>query len=921
MPLVEVESPERLPATPEGKVGGLVPVEHDQTVDYDVGAPFTTQVGLMRQSNPAEAKAYLEKLYGKDNFGQDKFGNWWAYQDVPKGFDLWKHASEKQKKLKPGEASPGIDPSEWIKAGSERRKVAVFPKGFGREIMADMAASAPTQAGAIIGGELASPLGPVGVVGGTALGAIFGKAADEAAKYYQGTYRKTPAELELELGKEGLLQGGMAAAGPIGRGIVSTGEKVVRKFAGVTPETKALGQKLMNDTWIHPQTGERMVGVIPPFGSVATKARALEYDRFIRNLLSGDPKDPARTQYMLSRIQRFLVEDLKLPKDVVDQAMVDIVDKSVAIGGERPVAALDARVQEHIGSLRASAESNIGLADQQLSTVESAMRQWSSNLDADLPKDVTDTVVRKRREWGRQMQSAYDDIHEMLGGEKVVDKEPVVAVAQALREELTAANVPVPPRVAQLAGASRTGTEVDPSSVVQADAAGEIVQRLSTEKTDDKWTVKEAHQLRTELRALAENMLAQNPTMPGPAWRKIQDLAGSVDVAIQGLEDNSELGSDVVRALKKVDKSYRDGSARFNDAQVQKLVTMVRRQLPPDPETIVDAIFVPGKTQVAKEVWGMLAPELRDRVQKVQMRNLLNSHTNRDGLDASGLLDTLTDPMQRRLLEVSMPSQDLTALEYMARGMSALDLMTGDLGKAQRAIASMPDGALKNRMLSVLGNQLQIEEFAKIHPLAAFMSGKPDRKAAGMLQIIEPGAKTGTRMRDTFQWLGMDSEAVADIRRFALERVLNRVIRETPTKEKRVSGAAIINEISAYTKDQQELLFPGTIDNLKELAKDARFLFPVEVGPEGAELAQSLGAASIQSNLPKIGAIKRFLWKHVAGWIADRPSVINMLVDLKQNDPTAAAQLRKWIYRWAVESQTTGPGRGSPKPEPMGTPG
>ena len=892
----EVQAPDLETAAKALSPGGGKRPEPPSEIDYNIGADMSTQVDFLRQSNKDEIKAFLDKRYGAGNYGQDEKGSWWVMQDVPAPYAEWRKRGEIEQ-----EELPNIKFDQTH--GMTKQKVAVFPDRFLSQFAPGLLATAPAQAGAAVGGTAGGMFGgPPGAIAGAVVGGVAGRGLDEAAKYVQGTYRKTPGELGAELGGEAAMQGGMAAAGPLARGAIAAPAKwAARKIAGVTPTTKAMGAKFLTESWVDPATGEQQTGVIPPWGSVATKSRALEYDRFIRNLLSGDPKDPQRTQYMLSRVRRFLEEDLHLPGNQIDDMMREVVDTSAALPSETASEAISDRVQTHLADLRASAESNIEHARRQLDRVTKTMRKYAKQDVGDLATDVAEDIGRARGEWGRQMSSAYEDIHQMTGSEPVVPRKPVEEIAAQIANDMRSQKLPVPPIIGKLAQLN-------------------FMERLmkQTDQPPPMWTIKDAHELRTALRAEADRLYEASPLAPGPAWRHMQDLATAVDDTLATLADSGGVGSQAAAALKTVDAQYREGIQRFTDDTVRKVTQAVRQGVPPDPETIVNAMFTPGRSESAMDMWVMLDPGTRQRVKQVQVRNLLDQGSVKGEVDGSTLLGAVMEPAQRKLLLVTHTKDELQTIENLARALQAFDgkLSPEDIINASRqavpatsasATRYLDSGDLRTALETAVARYNQIDEFARSNPLRALSSGDPEKIGRAADFVIEPGPKTGTRLADTMRFLGDSSPEALEIRSYALRKLLNSVIVTMPSQQKRVSGSAIDATLKAYTPEQQRILFPGMIDDLKELARDSRFLFPVDVGAEGKDIGQSLGAASIQSNLPKVGAIKRYLWKHVAGWIADNPKVLGMLVGLNKQDPSVAKQVRTWLYRWALESETTNP--------------
>jgi hypothetical protein len=756
-------------------------------------APAGIQTRVLRASNEAEINAALEHAYGAGNFGKDEKGTWWVMQDVPKERPK-PHSIEEVRK-------------QWnTPPEMERRRVPVFG-GFMQTTAAQMLAGGTPMAGAFAGATIGGmTLGPPGAVGGAFLGGAAGKLIDEGYKWWQDFYRKKPAEAVSVAVAEGAAYGAFEGLGPLAKYSASkTVGPLTRWWTGVTEEGQKIGRELYRG------------GAKPPIGVMAPEAKAMQYDVMIRDLLRGDPKAAGNVRYLGERMAQ-LMEDAGVPKAEVQQVMQEIMDRTFAVSSREADEATNVAVQRHLGELRASAESNMSAASRELVSQQQAIRDWTNAPPGNLAGDVQESIVRARRDFGRRMNRAAEDIHNMESG-NIVAVWPVYDQAANTVMELEAVGAPIPP----------------------------IIRRLADRAEDEgarELTIAEAHLMRTELRQAAHDLMDINPLAPGPAWRRMHQLANTIDNVFTDLAESGEAGSQASTALRQFDRDYRAGMQVFNDAQVGKLASMVQRQLPPDPEIVADMLFRPGYSEVARRVWPMLNPDLQARVATTYLRNIVQKVSDpvTGMMNGKQLAKTIRDELP--LLEVAFPPQALIQLDSLAQRLAAID---GQMNINVANLRALPPSQFAQLLTDAVGQQTAIDNFAKAHPLKALSSGSSYAVDRAADVIINPANESA--MENAFKFLGeREKKAVRD---YALKKLLTKAITETPWKEGTVLGSQIEKELKRYTKSQQQLLFPdGLGDDLRKLARDARFLFPYEFSGSASDFGGSLAAANIKGHMP-----------------------------------------------------------------------
>ncbi len=806
-------------------------------VDYSQGAPIGTRYNLHRASNPAEEEAYLRGQYGEGNFRKDKAGNWLVQ-----------------------------DAGQWK---------PVYPRGVIeslKNVGAYAGGVAPSLGGAVAGGlggaAVGGPFAPVTGVLGAAGGAMGGKGLDEAAKYLQGFYNKTPGQLGMELGTEGALAGAFQAAGPLKEAIKQPlyrgTSNILRGYGGITPESQAVTQSL-----------ERF-GVNPPISSVAPGMKTFEYDRRLRNMLTGDPMAPARIGVMDQRMAEIL-RGFGIGGDVggepaIARAMSQIQDKTTALSGADVGEGIARRLKARETGLLTEEMTNRNEAERLSREAVEATQAIARQPTGNLAQDVAGAYTQAREVFTDNMNRAYHAIDNMTGGREVVDTAPVSHEAMALIETM------------------------DPQAVPP------IIARLATGE-GQMLTFEQAHNLRTTLRQMAD---VQDLSPIGQRRGNVMHMAGLVDQAIMNTTD--QVGQQAAQALRTADRAYADGIVRFTNKAVNGIIQDVRSGRAPDPQEIARILVDKTSTQATQQMWNMLPAELQTRVRTADLRNLLDgaSVIGRDGrqtLDPTALVQALTK--RGEVNNFVYPQPFLNHLRELATDLLALG------GKVD--VTSLPPNQIRQHLERALGAQRALQVEANTNPRLALRSDNPELVDAGARYFLSPGneARTlaGAQMLAGPEWQAVQRFAVQDLLKSAVvPKGLGRTIR----------GDTLESKLGGYTQAQQEALFGGRLADIKLIARQARAMFP-ELEDE---MGGSLAAASIKGNLPKYSAIRRFAWTWMAGRLADSPQLTRMLAGQIQASPEKARGIMSWMMQsgadLAVNRQGQSPlGEGMPQPSVM----
>ena len=350
------------------------------------------QIELQRADNPEEAKASLERMYGKGNVGQDKGGRWWAKIDGKK---------------------------QAIFGGGQGLRTATEKFGTGA------IATAPQTAGSLgaeaaFGLELAPVTTGASIPAAWALGGAAGKGLDEALKSAEGTNKKTAGQ-EVDTLKNAALTNVVAFGAPsvIAKGLKGAANVIPKYMAKATESGKAMTNELL------------ALGYKPPLASAAPGLKAGQYEIQLRNIISGDPKTATNVAGLKHEMMDVL-KDSGLNENQAFDTLKKVTEKSEAISTSEVGEALTKVSKERAKELEASADVSLKnaqhVADQQVSL----FKKYAETAGP-IAKDTAQAISEGRRDMGRAYGAAYSHIDAMTGGAEIV---PLYQVKNAINKAI-----------------------------------------------------------------------------------------------------------------------------------------------------------------------------------------------------------------------------------------------------------------------------------------------------------------------------------------------------------------------------------------------------------------------------------------------------------------------------------------------------
>src|SRR5215467_2517776 len=259
----------RRPAPPDPDItnrltlrGRELAAQADADIDYETGAPINIRAQVQSADNPNEVYKALERRYGRGNFGQDRFGQWWVNEEV--GVPT---------RTAPSSGSPGFDPEAIGGAMPgetkvEKRRVAVLPKGLAgglKNFLSGKISSPGAMAGAAggaVAGETFFP--PGGAIPGAAIGGALGKGYDLGVKWMQGILDRSPSQAAASMMHEGAVSGAFQGAGPLLKAVKRPIQTALQtKLFGTAekvqlPPTRGPGGSVVPRTGVRPTASATM---------------------------------------------------------------------------------------------------------------------------------------------------------------------------------------------------------------------------------------------------------------------------------------------------------------------------------------------------------------------------------------------------------------------------------------------------------------------------------------------------------------------------------------------------------------------------------------------------------------------------------------------------------------------------------------
>jgi len=806
------------PAAGAWKNDPVVQGSHGASGDWgepNEGLSWLDKVALAAHDTDQEKELYLQKVYGKTNVRRE-----WGDDGHPK-FVVTK----------------------------DGRQIHVDSSGLGTsaEIASQGTEMAGAGAGAEFGAGVGSAFGPLGTVAGGVIGAGIGAGGghliEEGAKKVAGTFAKTPQELAKQTGKEALLGAGGEGAGKIvgaGARKVLSG-RLPSAFTGATDESRARTLQAWKG------------GARPPYASMAPDARKLSRIEVDAEKLTGKyaAQDTRNQAYVLNEVRKRL-EDQGIPSPYISELMDQLKDPTFAFSGAKAGKAVQDSVRAHGEVLEETVKQAGELVDKQLDTrISNIEHIIDKNPPGALSEDVAAMTRNAKTQFSAWAKDAYGKIDTMLGGREVVPVEPIREAARQIKGML--------PKTA-VSAMTREMEALGKADITEEDAM--LFKEFGVElPKGDKISLKDAQRIRTLLREKGDAAALTRSTVKGDHLF----LANAVDDAIQAAEEDPSATA-AIRALRTVDGQYKRGIAKFNDLTFKQIVKSVRSGMPPDPQKIASMMLQPGQTAKVGVMRKMLGEEVWKRVHSADLQNILDrtSTVNVVGtrvVDGMKLLDYLNRPGAM----TEAVHGKATAIELKELG----EMLAARKGTIH--VEQLKDGNVKQALTYLKAAERALDNHLKKNLLAelADTSRTPEEVYRW---VVTPGKET--RIMEVARRFGEKSPQMFEVRQAALEELArNANINAINAKGSRSLEDALLG----FTKKQQELLFPGGFaDDLRELAKTIKFIYPFKSGVErDVGMAGMHAGAILEKPLKQrlykqaIAAITRFIALHptIARWV------------------------------------------------------
>lgn len=695
--------------------------------------------------------------------------------------------------------------------GRGEGKVYVNDGGFAAKLTADLPELAGMTAGAgegfIMGGGPFSPVtAGLGALIGAGIGATSGRAVKEGAKAVAGTSDKTPTELAQKLGEatnEGVLgeAGGQVAGKIVGRIFAGKGPELL---TGVDKARAAHLDQLLKQ------------GAIPPVSFYAPGAKKLQREEILANKLVGVSKTQQSANLNVIRKQiSGVLDDAGVPEKDITGLMSQLENPHFTMSTEELGNAIKVGAQAHKEVVEEGFKDAVNqandLLDQSMVKISRlAKRAQPGNLAVDTAQEIQ----AARKSFGSVTSKLYDKVDQLAGGEPIVPTQFIKKDADRLLASMPEQNV-------AKAGLIKTMAEY-PENI----------------------TFQRGHDLRSQLRRLGD----AEDLAPGGDSRPFRELEATVDRAFD-LAANLHLNKPAVDLLRQTDDFYKKGIAKFQDATVNQLVNLTKSGMVPDPSVIARTVIKPGWGPKVQEMRKLLGEPVFKRIAVQDWQNMVKDVTGVDGkVDGKALLQEIqTRGDLIKIVHGDKTAKDITEL---AKGLAARDHAIDPAG--------LEPGKVRDSLQFIEKKRVAVDNYMKENYLDELTNPRLSPEDA-YAWLASPGQES--RLGKAVKIFGEKSPQIVGLRQQALKNLLAGV--ETRALNNQSSNA-LTEALSAYTKKEQDLLFPrGMADDLRLIAKNVEALFPKRSDESMASLQSgsmlSKGPPRLQYYQAKYAAIRMIL--------------------------------------------------------------
>ncbi len=810
--------------------------QRDPGIDYsqEVNDPVF-RAGFSRMDTQEEKTKYLNKFIGRDNWKNDRYGN---YVIKPEGLKQF-----------------GIESDNPIPLDS--------PLSITKSDLADMAGNAPAMLGATGGALAASGYGaPTGILA-AGLGAFIGKTIDELVEEQQGYNTESVPEVLGAAAKEA----GMAMAGE-----------------GVARALKPIGRYAMGPHTTQPSAPQGGFGKLPPIESTVDPARR-ELAKEAMDMGAVPSIQQASDAAISGRMQNMIFKVLGDPLEEINRRAIrkGAIGLQRSAGGDvsRRVPFVTAKesgkgagrvIRESITKARqsvAAAETNV---TSQINKSLSAMRKTFGSADVNINEKATAIIESSKNHFFNQARGMYGAIDDLVGGKPIVSTDAMKAMARRILEE------------SPKSGKRRV--------FVSPEAQSELNSIMAM---DDFITLRQAQTSRTLIREAGydPNMIK------GFGKRQLGMLKSSVDDAIteagdyiptrtspivdkDGVPLQFEIDIDVDAAkqagklLKEADAFYKTNISKFDDIFIEKITRQSGK-----PGTIASEEFVEKLASIRdigriNKIRNLVGEKAWVKVQRNYIDNLLLPYTDEGfNVNAKQAFNKINKTKNlRAFLGDKAPEIKELMREIAARN-----------GKVNLENLNQESGIVV-ALKETLKRQKDLDASTRIDFFNKIDQGKISNE-----QIVDHLFRPGntTIISDTKKFLGENSPEWLRIRQRSMYKILDTMVDNLsdPTKEM-INGAKLMKSLEDFGYRSSVGDNPITEMFGKELAgKLNRYakvtqLLTTKKGMSGGLVAASIALHPIK-NLPKILQLK------VMSKFLTSPTGVNYMIDGFKAQKTRAA--------------------------------
>lgn len=720
------------------------------------------------------------------------------------------------------------------------------PKGFteapGSFVTGILAPTAGATAGGIIGGVATSPTGPgatAGAFGGATVGGMGGQAFNDLVLQLAGVYDRSSAEQASSLGWAGVAGGGGEV---VGRGIAAAIPTAKAAFTQYLPKAVA---KLLGAESEAVATATRLAdqGVLVPPSAWAKEAP------HVQNIT--EVLDPAfRTQKPLQqsaeshyeKTARRLLDDMGFDPPVAGESLI------------RPVAAVSTKEAGESLISRAvteSAEADARFAEALKSKLDVVTGQ-AVPLQA-RQQEVVTAAKEAREAADKLLNAGYQDIEQGIADGMRIAKAGSNSgdLWWGVGEKLQAVRAGIQARHSQW---YRQADEAAGDARIDVSGLSERASAFLSQMPED--FVKQYPGMVAQVAKMAEG---EAPTFGQlhnlrsafrnniDWWKLNSDFKnGALKYFQKGVDDvlhepgASEELKLAARLLDATDKSYSEQMAIFNSKQLNAVMKGLEAGVPADEQTLYNALFKEGHTELTRKVVGLIGPELTAGVRAADQRAMLDASRdlmgNIDGtrfakevLDRyrGKMLNTIHgDEIGNKLLKQAQHIEQLEGKLPIAAqsGDTALDVIS-----RARMAAELAEQEAKRDPLKTLGSEMKkitAEHAKELRQSQAARKSEPlgflYNETMGAAQAVDRILKSEDLILATASKFGPQSPEFEMLRQVYVRRLLE-------------GGMRPGDKMAGVSPEIQQVMFPGaTLGQMKTLAREMDFLLDTKAARTGS---------------------------------------------------------------------------------------